>query len=60
MSKEGHKIKEIKLLSSKDSFPIRVKFLDKYDNVVDYILCKTSNEKLLLQNPIFDNNNSYQ
>lgn len=42
-----------RLFSRKDNFPIRVKLEDN-NNPVDYILCKTGNEKLLLQKPFFN------
>jgi hypothetical protein len=56
MEKEGDRITEIRLFSKKDKFPIKVKFLDKYNNPIDYILYKTSNERLLLQKPFLNNN----
>ena len=45
--------KEITLCSKKDSFPIKVTLVDKDDRVTDYILIKTSKEKLMLQKPFF-------
>ena len=53
MTQESDEVKEIKLSSRKDSFPLRVKFTDKYNNITDYVLFKTSNEKLILQKPLF-------
>ena len=45
--------KEITLFSKRDSFPIKVTLVDKDDTVTDYILIKTSKEKLILQKPFF-------
>ena len=54
MTQESDTIKEIKLSSRKDCFPLRIKFMDKDNNTTDYILYKTSNEKLILQKPFFN------
>jgi hypothetical protein len=45
--------KAITLFSKKDSFPIKITLVDKDDTVTDYILIKTSKEKLILQKPFF-------
>jgi len=45
--------KTITLFSKKDSFPIKITLVDKDDTVTDYILIKTSKEKLILQKPFF-------
>jgi hypothetical protein len=45
--------KVITLFSKKDIFPIKITFVDKDDNVTDYILVKTCKEKLILQKPFF-------
>ena len=52
MVKEGTSIKEIRLFSNTDCFPIRIKFMDKNNNVSDYILFKTRKDKLILQKPL--------
>ena len=52
MKKECKNIKEITLCSKKDSFPIKVIFMDKGDTATDYILLKTRKEKLVLQKPL--------
>ena len=44
---------ETELFSEKDSFPIKITLVDKDDTVTDYILIKTSKEKLILQKPFF-------
>jgi len=43
----------ITLFSKKDSFPIKITLVDKDDTLTDYILIKTSKEKLILQKPFF-------
>jgi hypothetical protein len=53
MEKMNDRIMMNRLFSRKDNFPIRVKLEDN-NNPVDYILCKTGNEKLLLQKPFFN------
>jgi hypothetical protein len=47
------KVKAITLFSNKDSFPIKITLVGKDDTVTDYILIKTSKEKLILQKPLF-------
>jgi hypothetical protein len=47
------KEKVITLFSKKDSFPIKITWVDKDDRVTDYILIKTGKEKLILQKPLF-------
>ena len=44
-------LKEMILSSKRDRFPLKIKFVDKDDQVIDYILFKTRNEKLILQKP---------
>ena len=51
MLKERENIKEIILSSKGDSFPLKIKFMDKDDHITDYILFKTRNERLILQKP---------
>ena len=51
MLKERENIKEIILSSKGDSFPLKIKFMDKDDHITDYILFKTKNERLILQKP---------
>jgi len=50
-------MKEIMLSSKKNSFPLKIKFVDKDDHITDYILFKTRNERLILQKPFFNSNN---
>ena len=53
MIKERDNIKEITLFSKKDSFPIRIKFMNKDDTPTDYILLRTRKDKLILQKPFY-------
>ncbi len=53
-------IKEIILSSKGDSFPLKIKFMDKDDHITDYILFKTRNERLILQKPFFNRTMRYQ
>jgi len=48
---------EIILSSKENSFPLKIKFVDKDDHITDYILFKTRNERLILQKPFFKKNN---
>jgi len=50
-------MKEIMLSSKENSFPLKIKFVDKDDHITDYILFKTRNERLILQKPFFNSNN---
>ena len=52
MNKEAANMKEIKLFSNRDCFPIRIKFMDKNNTISNYILFKTGNDKLILQKPL--------
>ena len=54
MLKESKNIKEIILSSKENSFPLKIKFVDKDDHITDYILFKTKNERLILQKPFFN------
>jgi len=60
MLKKRKNIKEIILSSKWDSFPLKVKFVDKDDHTIDYILFKTRNERLILQKPFFNGTMEYQ
>jgi hypothetical protein len=60
MLKERENIKEIILSSKGDSFPLKIKFMDKDDHITDYILFKTRNERLILQKPFFNRTMRYQ
>ncbi len=53
MTKEREHIEEIKLFSKKDSFPIKIIFMDKNDIAIDYILLRTRKDKLILQKPFY-------
>ncbi len=50
MKKENEKIT---LCSRKDSFPIKIIFMDKDDTATDYILLRTRKDKLILQKPFY-------
>ena len=60
MLNEKENIKEILVSSKADSFPLKIRFMDKEDQITDYILFKTRNEKLILQKPFFDRTMRYQ
>jgi hypothetical protein len=60
MLNERENIKEIILSSKGDSFPLKIKFMDKDDHITDYILFKTRNERLILQKPFFNKTMGYQ
>ena len=51
MFKKVTNLKEMILSSKRDMFPLKIKFVDKDDQIIDYILFKTRNEKLILQKP---------
>jgi len=59
MLNERENIKEIILSSKGDSFPLKIKFMDKDDHITDYILFKTRNERLILQKPFFNRTMEY-
>jgi len=43
--------KEMILSSRGDRFPLKIKFVNKDGEIINYILFKTRNEKLILQKP---------
>jgi hypothetical protein len=53
-------LKEMILSSKRDMFPLKIKFVDKDDQIIDYILFKTRNEKLILQKPFSGTEREYE
>jgi len=53
-------LKEMILSSKGDRFPLKIKFVDKDDQIIDYILFKTRNEKLILQKPFSEREREYE
>ena len=45
--------KEITLYSKENYFPITIRFVDRDDTIVNYVLFKTRKGKLILQKPFF-------
>jgi len=58
--KKATYLKEMILSSKGDRFPLKIKFVDKDDQVIDYILFKTRNEKLILQKPFSGSEREYE
>ena len=53
------KLKEMMLSSTGDKFPLKIKFVNKDGQIIDYILFKTRNEKLILQKPFCEREKDY-